>query len=117
MPIAITIHARHRRIGPQLRAHIEERMERIGRVDPSIAMIDVEISAERDGAPGSLGRQRVDLTARSQGHVLRVEESAEDAWHAVDRASKRLQEKARRERSRRLGRRFLGRRMLGRTRA
>lgn len=114
MPIAITIHARHRRIGQLLRGHIEERMERIRRVDPTIEAIDVEISAQRDGNHGTLGHQRVELTARSHGRVLRVQESAGDAWHAVDRASKRLQEQARRERSRRLGRRFLGRRFLGR---
>lgn len=116
MSPAITIHTRHRRIGPELRAHIEQRLERIVRVDPSISAIDVEISSERDGTNGNAGRQRVDLTARSHGRVLRVEESARDAWHAVDRASKRLQEQARRERQRRLGRRFLGRRLMGRAR-
>lgn len=107
MTVAINIHARHRRIGSALRQHIETALQRILRVDPSISAVDVEISAERDGA---VDRARVDLTAVSHGRVMRVEQIDSDAWHAVDRASKRLQEQVRRERQRRIGRRLAGRR-------
>ena len=107
MTVSITIHSRHRRIGSALKEHIEHQLQRILKVDPSLSTVDVEISAERDGAHDDA---RVDLTAISHGRVLRVEERAPDAWHAVDRASKRLQEQVRRERQRRLGRRFVGRR-------
>lgn len=107
MSVAITIHARHRRIGPKLREHIHQRLARIVRTDPRTTSIDVEISSERDLAHGN---QKVDLTLVSSGRTLRAEAAAPDAWHAVDQATKRMAEQVRRERERRLGRRLLTRR-------
>ena len=109
MSVAITIHARHRRVGPELRAHIHERLERLLGTDPAESSVDVEVSSERDTANGN---QRVDITLFLRGRTFRAEATAPDAWHAVDRASKRLQEQVRRERQRRLARRLVGRRAL-----
>lgn len=121
MSVTITIHARHRRIGPELRAHIHDRLERIlhhdrqgnsgsdGTQSAGVQSIDVEITSERDTINGN---QRVDLTMFSRGRTFRAEASAPDAWQAVDRAARRLQEQVRRDRQRRLARRLVGRRAL-----
>lgn len=126
MSVTITIHARHRRIGPELRAHIHDRLERILhhdrqgnsgsdgtqsdiRAHSGVQSIDVEITSERDTINGN---QRVDLTMFSRGRTFRAEASAPDAWQAVDRAARRLQEQVRRDRQRRLARRLVGRRAL-----
>jgi ribosomal subunit interface protein len=98
MTVELVIHARRRRIGQALRDHIQEKLEKVERLDPRAVRVDVEITHQEDARKEC---ERVELTLQSSGRTLRAEAQARDAWHATDLAWQRLEARLRKAADRR----------------
>lgn len=82
--------------------HAESKLERLTRILPpwdDATTVELELSVERN--PKIAQAQIAEVTVRTKGPVLRVRESAEDMYAAIDQAARKLERQARRYRERR----------------
>jgi putative sigma-54 modulation protein len=82
--------------------HAEAKLERLTRILPpwdDATTVELELSVERN--PKIAQAQIAEVTVRTKGPVLRVRESAEDMYAAIDLAARKLERQARRYRDRR----------------
>jgi putative sigma-54 modulation protein len=82
--------------------HAEAKLERLARILPpwdDATEVELELSVERN--PKIAQAQIAEVTVRTKGPVLRVRESAEDMYAAIDQAARKLERQARRYRDRR----------------
>ena len=79
----------------RFRRHAAAKLGRIERLDSRANRIDVEISTERNPRQSDR-RERVELTIRSRGPVIRAEAAADDRYAALDRALAKLEARLRR---------------------
>lgn len=82
--------------------HAEAKLERLTRILPpwdDATTVELELSVERN--PKIAQAQIAEVTVRTKGPVLRVRESAEDMYAAIDQAARKLERQARRYRDRR----------------
>jgi putative sigma-54 modulation protein len=82
--------------------HAEQKLERLARVLPpwdDATTVELELSVERN--PKIERPQIAEVTVRTKGPVLRVRESADDMYVAIDQAARKLERQARRYRERR----------------
>ena len=79
----------------RFRRHASAKLGRIERLDSRANRIDVEISTERNPRQSDR-RERVELTIRSRGPVIRAEAAADDRYAALDRALAKLEARLRR---------------------
>ena len=87
----------------RFRRHASAKLGKIERLDSRANRIDVEISTERNPRQSDR-RERVELTIRSRGPVIRAEAAADDRYAALDRALAKLEARLRRLGDRRKGR-------------
>jgi ribosomal subunit interface protein len=96
----IVVKARHTEVSDRFREHVREKLTRLARLDPKAFRIDVEVCHESN--PRLAGScERVELTLRSKGPVVRAEAAAQDPYAALDVASGKLEERLRRAADRR----------------
>lgn len=96
----IVVVGRHAEIPERFRQHLEDKLSKVEQYAPNAQRIDVEITHERN--PRLADRaERVELTVRDRGPVVRAEASASDRYAALDAATARLLERLRRARDRR----------------
>ena len=82
--------------------HAEAKLEKLARILPpwdDATEVELELSVERN--PKIAQAQIAEVTVRTKGPVLRVRESAEDMYAAIDQAARKLERQARRYRDRR----------------
>jgi putative sigma-54 modulation protein len=82
--------------------HAETKLERLAKILPpwdDATTVELELSVERN--PKIERAQIAEVTVRTKGPVLRVRESAEDMYVAIDQAAHKLERQARRYRDRR----------------
>lgn len=82
--------------------HAESKLEKLTRILPpwdDAMTVELELSVERN--PKIAQAQIAEVTVRTKGPVLRVRESAEDMYAAIDQAARKLERQARRYRDRR----------------
>lgn len=82
--------------------HAEQKLERLTKILPpwdDATTVELELSVERN--PKIERPQIAEVTVRTKGPVLRVRESAEDMYTAIDQAARKLERQARRYRERR----------------
>ena len=82
--------------------HAEQKLERLARIMPpwdDAMTVELELSVEKN--PKIERPQIAEVTVRTKGPVLRVRESAEDMYTAIDQAARKLERQARRYRDRR----------------
>ena len=82
--------------------HAEQKLERLARVLPpwdDATTVELELSVERN--PKIERPQIAEVTVRTKGPVLRVRETADDMYVAIDQAARKLERQARRYRERR----------------
>ncbi len=82
--------------------HAEQKLERLARIMPpwdDAMTVELELSVEKN--PKIERPQIAEVTVRTKGPVLRVRESAEDMYTAIDQAARKLERQARRYRERR----------------
>jgi ribosomal subunit interface protein len=101
--VDIIFKGRRTDVQERFRRHASAKLGKIERLDSRANRIDVEISTERNPRQSDR-RERVELTIRSRGPVIRAEAAADDRYAALDRALAKLEARLRRLADRRKGR-------------
>lgn len=85
----IIVKGRNVEVPDHYRVHVAEKLEKAVRLDPKIINVDVELTHEKN--PRQQDHcQRMEITCRSRGPVVRAESSARDFYTALDEAVDRL---------------------------
>ncbi len=101
--LEIVVKGRHAEVTERFRTHAKEKLGKVERLDAKAYRLDVEICHEAN--PRLAGMcDRVELTLRSRGPVIRAEAAAQDTYSALDLATAKLEERMRRAADRRHGR-------------
>lgn len=98
----ITVRGRHTDVNDRFRRHVDNKMAKIERLNQKVIRVDVEVSEERNPRLADQ-RERVELTIRSRGPVIRAEAAADDRYGALDLALDKLESRLRRDSERRKG--------------
>ncbi|MEW1722657.1 ribosome-associated translation inhibitor RaiA [Streptomyces sp. NPDC093109] len=106
----IVVKGRKTEVPERFRKHVAEKLklEKIQKLDGKVMSLDVEVSKEHN--PRQADRSdRVEITLRSRGPVIRAEASAADPYAALDLATGKLEARLRKEHDKRYNRRGNGR--------
>lgn len=106
----IVVKGRKTEVPDRFRKHVAEKLnpERIQKLDAKVISLDVEVSKEHN--PRQADRSdRVEITLRSRGPVIRAEAAAADAYAALDLAQDKLEARLRKQHDKRHTRRGTGR--------
>ncbi|MER5935565.1 ribosome-associated translation inhibitor RaiA [Streptomyces sp. NPDC002054] len=106
----IVVKGRKTEVPERFRKHVAEKLnpERIQKLDAKVISLDVEVSKEHN--PRQADRSdRVEITLRSRGPVIRAEAAAADAYAALDLAQDKLEARLRKQHDKRHTRRGNGR--------
>lgn len=96
----IVVKGRHTEVTERFREHVRDKLTRLERLDSKAFRIDVELCHESN--PRLAGScDRVELTLRSRGPVVRAEAAAQDPYAALDVAVAKIEERLRRAADRR----------------
>ncbi|MFJ6216362.1 ribosome hibernation-promoting factor, HPF/YfiA family [Streptomyces sp. NPDC092296] len=96
----IVVKGRKTEVPERFRKHVAEKLEKIQKFDGKVISLDVEVSKERN--PRQADRsERVEITVRTRGPVIRAEACAGDAYAALDMASSKLDAQLRKAADRR----------------
>jgi ribosomal subunit interface protein len=97
----IVVKSRHTEVNDRFRRQADSKLtKKIAKLDPKVIRVDVEVSAEHNPRQADR-RERVQLTIRSRGPVIRAEAAAEDRFVALDLALGKLESRLRRQNDRR----------------
>jgi ribosomal subunit interface protein len=96
----IIFKSRRTSIPERFRQHAVGKLVKVGKLDQKAMRIDVEVTTERNPRQ-SVRRERVELTIRSRGPVIRAEAAADDRYTALDMAFAKLEARLRRSCDRR----------------
>ncbi|QXJ22001.1 ribosome-associated translation inhibitor RaiA [Actinomadura graeca] len=96
----IIVRGRHTDINDRFRRHVDTKLAKIERLNQKVIRVDVEVSEERNPRLADQ-RERVELTIRSRGPVIRAEAAADDRYGALDLALDKLEMRLRRDGERR----------------
>ncbi|WP_265521848.1 ribosome hibernation-promoting factor, HPF/YfiA family [Oerskovia flava] len=96
----IVVVGRHTEVADRFRQHAEDKLAKVEQLAPTTQRIDVEVTHENNPRLSGV-RERVELTVRAKGPVIRAEAAADDRFGALDLAMNKLQERLRRTRDRR----------------
>ena len=96
----VVVTGRNVEVPDHFRVHVGDKLARVERYDPSIFAFDVELYHERNRRQSKVC-QRVEITARGRGPVVRAEACAENFYAALEIAVDRLQSRLRRTKDRR----------------
>jgi ribosomal subunit interface protein len=108
--VDIVVKGRKTEVPERFRRHVAEKLklEKIQRIDGKVTRLDVEVSKEHN--PRQADRSdRVEITLRHRGPVVRAEASAADPYGALDLAVEKLESRLRRQHDKRRSRRGRGR--------
>ncbi|HIE39014.1 MAG TPA: ribosome-associated translation inhibitor RaiA, partial [Anaerolineae bacterium] len=101
----IQLFARNLEITPRLREYVETKVGKLDRyLDIDSARVDLVVENTRSSAH----RQVAQLTVRTRGTILRVEERASDMFAAIDMALDKMRRRVSRYKKRRQDRRQRG---------
>ncbi|MDT0267828.1 ribosome-associated translation inhibitor RaiA [Streptomyces sp. DSM 44915] len=106
----IVVKGRKTEVPERFRRHVAEKLklDKIQRIDGKVTRLDVEVSKEHN--PRQADRSdRVEITMRHRGPVVRAEAAAADPYAALDLAVEKLEARLRRENDKRTSRRGRGR--------
>ncbi|NEB76902.1 ribosome-associated translation inhibitor RaiA [Streptomyces sp. SID14478] len=104
--VDIVVKGRKTEVPERFRKHVAEKLnlEKIQKLDGKVMSLDVEVSKEPN--PRQADRcDRVEITLRTRGPVIRAEASANDPYAALDLATEKLDARLRKEHSKRSTRR------------
>ncbi len=102
----IVVKGRKTEVPERFRRHVAEKLklDKIQRIDGKVTRLDVEVSKEHN--PRQADRSdRVEITLRHRGPVVRAEASAADPYGALDLAVEKLESRLRRQHDKRRTRR------------
>ena len=96
----IVVKGRKAEVSDRFRKHVVEKLSRVERFDGKAMSIDVELSKERN--PRQADRcDRIEITLRTRGPVVRAEACAGDPYAALDLATGKLEARLRKAADRR----------------
>jgi ribosomal subunit interface protein len=98
--VDIVVRGRNVEVPDHYRQHVAEKLARVERYDDRIIRADVELLHEKNPRQSDVC-QRVEITCRVRGPVVRVEACAPDFYKALDIATERLERKFRQAADRR----------------
>ena len=98
--VDIVVKGRHTEVPERFRQHVAEKLAKVEKLDPKVISVDVELSKERNPRLADHS-ERVELTVRSRGPVVRAEAAAQDSYAALDAAFQKLESRLRRAHDRR----------------
>jgi ribosomal subunit interface protein len=98
--VDVVVRSRNTTVGERFRANVQDKLDRLARLDRKADRIDVEVSEERNPRQ-SAGRIHVELTYHARGPALRAAAAAADAFAAFDAAVDKLGNQLRRAADRR----------------
>lgn len=104
--VDIVVKGRKTEVPERFRKHVAEKLklEKIQKLDGKVMSLDVEVSKEPN--PRQADRcDRVEITLRSRGPVIRAEASASDPYAALDMAAEKLEARLRKQHDKRVVRR------------
>ncbi|GHA10740.1 ribosome hibernation-promoting factor, HPF/YfiA family [Streptomyces echinoruber] len=102
----IVVKGRKTEVPERFRRHVAEKLklEKIQKLDGKVISLDVEVSKEPN--PRQADRSdRVEITLRSRGPVIRAEAAASDPYAALDLATEKLEARLRKQHDKRCARR------------
>ncbi|MFG2894663.1 ribosome hibernation-promoting factor, HPF/YfiA family [Streptomyces sp. NPDC048248] len=106
----IVVKGRKTEVPERFRKHVAEKLklEKVQKLDGKVISLDVEVSKELN--PRQADRSdRVEITLRSRGPVVRAEAAAADPYAALDLATAKLEARLRKQHDKRFSRRGSGR--------
>ncbi|KUJ64837.1 ribosomal subunit interface protein [Streptomyces albus subsp. albus] len=106
----IVVKGRKTEVPERFRKHVAEKLklDKIQKIDGKVISLDVEVSKEHN--PRQSDRSdRVEITLRSRGPVIRAEAAAADPYAALDLAASKLEARMRKQHDKRHTRRGNGR--------
>ena len=77
----IVVKSRHTEVSERFKEHVVEKLSKLTRLDGKVIALDVEVSKEHNPRLASK-RDRIEITCRSRGPVIRAEASADDLAYA-----------------------------------
>ncbi|MEV5877741.1 ribosome-associated translation inhibitor RaiA [Streptomyces sp. NPDC052101] len=104
--VDIVVKGRKTEVPERFRKHVAEKLnlEKIQKLDGKVISLDVEVSKEPN--PRQADRcDRVEITLRSRGPVIRAEAAASDPYAALDLAADKLDARLRKQHDKRFSRR------------
>ncbi|WP_438944119.1 ribosome hibernation-promoting factor, HPF/YfiA family [Nocardia gipuzkoensis] len=96
----IVVKGRNVEVPDHFRIYVAEKLSRVERFDPSIFLFDVELFHERNRRQRK-NCQRVEITARGKGPVVRAEACADSFYAAFESVTAKLESRLRRTKDRR----------------
>jgi ribosomal subunit interface protein len=96
----VQVSGRNVEIPNHFRIHVMDKLSRVERFDPRIFRFDVELHHERNRRQSKIC-QRLEITARGKGPVVRGEACADNFYAALDAALSKLESRLRRTKDRR----------------
>jgi ribosomal subunit interface protein len=98
--VDVVVRGRNVEVPDHYRQHVADKLTRVERYDHKIIRMDVELYHERNPRQSS-ACQRVEVTCKTRGPVVRSEASAADFYTALDTAAAKLERRLRRAADRR----------------
>jgi putative sigma-54 modulation protein len=102
----IEVKGRNTPVTDELREHVVRRFSGMGRQVSPLALLEVELSEERN--PAIADAQIAEATLYLKGVTLRAQDRARDLRHAVNLCEQELARQVKRHREKRRGRRKVG---------
>lgn len=96
----VVVKGRNVEVPEHFRIHVADKLSRLERFDPSIYLFDVELFHERNRRQRK-SCQRVEITARGKGPIVRSEACADSFYGALESATEKLESRLRRSKDRR----------------
>ncbi|WP_432506051.1 ribosome hibernation-promoting factor, HPF/YfiA family [Kineococcus arenarius] len=96
----VVVTGRHTEVKERFRHHAEAKLEKVTQLAPRAQRVDVELSHENNRRQLA-SCERVEITVRDKGPVVRAEACADDPYAALDLATTKLMERLRRSRDKR----------------
>ena len=109
----IEVKGRHVDVTDEIRGQVEQRFARLGRQVSDLAMLEVELSEERN--PSIADSKVAEATLKLKGVTLRAREASPEMLHSINAAAKDLRRQVKRHRELRR-KRSQTRRLVGRLR-
>ncbi|WP_159940606.1 MULTISPECIES: ribosome hibernation-promoting factor, HPF/YfiA family [unclassified Nocardiopsis] len=96
----IIVKGRRTGVSDKFREHVDNKLERLSKWEKKGMIVDVEVSEERNPRLADV-REKVELTIRTNGPVIRSEAAASDRYGALDLAIDKIEARLRKAADRR----------------
>lgn len=96
----IVVKGRNTEVTDRFREHVEDKLAKIEQLAPRAQRVEVEVLHEGNPSQADTS-ERIEITVRDKGPVIRAEAAASDRYGALDLALDKLFERLRRARDRR----------------